>query len=363
MTTSPQSHEKHTFPWSYFYAALSVFCLGHWLGSLALRGIEKTVPAFHHRPLLLTGVSLSLLIGCSVLMRLAHHACPRPKVWRDRAWQFSLALGVLMTAFFTAVSLEHWLEHGPMHLADHATLFAALCFLLLIVAERVFRRLQQRLERPRDIRPLLHQRQEAAEALEALILFISPPNHPVELLPQNAADHHHAAVRLPQSGERRLKGAGHLETDIAELGRDLQPREYWNWQQLLRALRGHQALSRVVLIGSAGEGGSHVHLDTCANFLRPYLPPTCSIAKHAEALAFTDFNTLVGALRSIILETLDFLPKSRVGIDVTGGTATASIAGAAATMNLDCVFQYVDTNKPHETRTYDVLHEHGPHMH
>jgi hypothetical protein len=364
MTTTPHTHEKPGLPWNYikyFAAALAVFCLGHWLGTLALRGVEHSVPAFQKWPLLLSAVSLALLIAFSLLVRHAHHTCPRPQNWRDRSIQFCLAVGVLISAFFVAASVEHWLEHGPLHLGQHTLFFSLTCFLFLILAERLFRRLQQDLERPRDIRPLLHLRQEAAKPLEAMILFISPPNQAFELTPDQGGSH--AVVKFTHSGDCLLHGAGHLEADILELSREMKEREYWNWQQLLRALRGHSQLRQVLLIGSVGEKGSHQHLEACKAFLRPYLPEHCAITHETPPLNFVRFNDLVDALRHLILKVLKTMPKSSIVIDVTGGTATASIAGAATTMNLDCVFQYVDTNKPNETLTYDVLHEHGPHMH
>lgn len=126
---------------------------------------------------------------------------------------------------------------------------------------------------------------------------------------------------------------------------------------------GHPALRQVILIGSSGERSSHKDLSACAGFLQPYLPEVCQTTSFARPLDFTDFNDLVDALREILESDLGSLPKNRVAIDVTGGTATASIAGAATTMNRECVFQYVNTNAPHNILAYDVVHEHGQHLH
>lgn len=367
MNTPSHSHNSHRFPWDYLAAALAVFCLGHWLGSLVLRSIQKALPALHHWPLLLSGVSLAILGVCSLQLRRLHHRRPRPQGLRDRAVQFGLSLAVLLAAFIAAVSLEHFLEHGPLHLADHPVIFASGCVVLLIPLEGVLHHVRQRTEYLVDVRPLLRQRSAADKApdseLQALILFVSPPNHPITVFePKQGA--FHAEVSFNQSGKRGLKGGReNLERDIEELSSTLENKEYWNWQQLLRALRGHDSLRRVTLLGSEGPNGSHRHLTTCADFLRSYLPKGCVIQPHEAALDFRDFNILGQTLREIILHDLEFPATKNVGIDVTGGTATASISGAAATMNLDCIFQYVDTQLPYHTLSYDVIYHHGPNIH
>ena len=355
------SHDSHSFPWNYFSAALVVFCLGHWLGTVALRGVEQAIPPFEHWPLLLAAFFLVILVGFSLLMRRAHHSCPRPRAWRDRAWQYSLALGVGLSAFFVAAGLEHWLQHGPLHLEHHAAWFTLGCVAALVCAERAFHHLQIRLERPRDIHPLLHLRQEAAEPVEGLILFVSTPTPGanLEVLDDTTTSGKHAVITFKDGKTASLQGAGHLATDIEAI----TAAGFWNWQQILRALQNHPALKQVILLGSESDKGSHLRLDLCQRFLAPYLPAGCEIKPHAQPLDFTNFNGLLETLRHIILHDFRALPMGRIAIDVTGGQTTASIAGAATTMNLDCVFQYVNTNKPYNVITYDVLHEGGPHLH
>lgn len=360
-TAAPHSSSKgHHFPWRYFLTALAVFCLGHWLGTQALHGVQQQMPLFGRMPGLLALVAFVALAACFQGMHLAHEKWPRPGRRWQRVLQFTLAVVILVSAFFVAASVEHVLGHW-LHLEHHPVIFALVCLVALAFMEPVFRRLQAGLQRPRDIRPLLRLRREAIQPVEALVLFVSTPNHPVQFPPADTG--RHAVLQFRASGGRLLRGAGHLEEDIAEISRELKEREYWNWQQLLRALRGHPALRRVILMGSTGERGSHKDLPVCGRFLQPYLPAGCTVDFHSQPLDFTDFNGLVDALRGILDTDLGTLPKNRVAIDVTGGTATASIAGAATTMDQECVFQYVNTNAPHDILAYDVVHEHGQHLH
>ncbi|MCB1244336.1 MAG: hypothetical protein AB7I98_08265 [Verrucomicrobiales bacterium] len=351
---------SHHFPWGYLAAAFIVFSLGHWIGTQVLQAMHRAFPTLEERPLLLAVLALICLAGFSWLLQKAHHHWLRPRKFRERVPQFLLAVGVLVSAFVAASSLEHWLVHGPLHLAEQSGLFTTGAFLALMVAERWFHRLQIQLEQPRDIRPQLHLREgDTGEAIEALILFVSVPTPGIQWQFEEVGQAaHHAIVTLRDGRAVVLRGGGNPREDIEALNGGL-----WNWQQLLRAIVGHPSLKHLILLGSHTEKGSFVHLESCARFLKPYLPKDCELALHEEPLDFTKFNDLVDALRGILFKKLDRLSKSRIAIDVTGGQVTASVAGAAATMNLDCVFQYVNTNEPFDLKVYDVVHETGPHLH
>ena len=138
----------------------------------------------------------------------------------------------------------------------------------------------------------------------------------------------------------------------------------WNWQQMMRAIRPHidpeKRLLRLHLIGSTD--GSFEHLDSCKKWLKGYLP-CVEITRDESGVNFGDFNAMVRHIQ----ETIDKQKKGDKGkvkftdkdivIDVTGGTTTASIAGASTTLNTRVTFQYVQTNPPYEVFAYDVAYQ------
>ena len=160
-----------------------------------------------------------------------------------------------------------------------------------------------------------------------------------------------------------------LHQDIENLDKlaKKKPSYRWNWQQMLRAIRPHidpeKRLRRLHLIGSTD--GSFKHLDSCKKWLEGYLP-CVEITRDESGVNFGDFNAMVRRIQ----ETIDKQKKGGKGkvkftdkdivIDVTGGTTTASIAGASTTLNTKVTFQYVQTNPPYEVFAYDVAY-HLPH--
>jgi hypothetical protein len=367
-TTKAPSPHHHSFPWLAFFATLGVFSLGHWLSAQTVKGLGELVPALelHHHPLLLALVAGGLLVPSSFWLYRAHHQCPRPKRGADRILQFLLGTVVLVTAFAVAVSVEHWLEHGPLHLGGHPFLFSLGCLGALMVMARVLQQLQLSLNRPRDVSAVLHLRQEGITPVEALIVFISTPTAGIRLeVLDDEEESGHALLHFPNERTVRLEGGvAALESDLAAISEAASTAGHlWNWQQLLRGVAVHPSLKKVILLGSRSGRGSHQHLELCRRLLKGYLPAGCEVVVHEPALEFTDFNELVDTLRGLILADLREMPRDRTAIDVTGGQATASIAGAATTMNLECVFQYVNTAAPWNVLTYDVVHEQGPHLH
>ena len=157
-----------------------------------------------------------------------------------------------------------------------------------------------------------------------------------------------------------------LHQDIKDLDALLtkNPSCRWNWQQMMRAIQPHiRELHRLHLIGSTD--GSFGDLDLCKKWLAGYLPEV-EITRDESGVNFGDFNAMVRRIQ----ETIDKQKKGGKGkvkftdkdivIDVTGGTTTASIAGASTTLNTKVTFQYVQTNAPYEVFAYDVAY-HMPH--
>ena len=169
-------------------------------------------------------------------------------------------------------------------------------------------------------------------------------------------------LRFPDGTEIQL--SDDLQQDIDALDNS---GNRWNWQQIMRAIQPHidpeKRLRRLHLIGSAD--GSFKHLDSCKKWLKGYLPEVV-ITRDESGVDFGDFDAMVRRIQ----ETMDKQKKGGKGevkftdedivIDVTGGTTTASIAGASTTLNTKVTFQYVQTNPPYEVFAYDVAY-HLPH--
>jgi len=217
------------------------------------------------------------------------------------------------------------------------------------------------------LKSLLETEMRERPPFEAMILFVSTPDpNPVPVVSSAPVrDGYHARFSAKDRNTGALLtadlnggGAGNLLTDITKL----DPLKH-NWQQLLRAVRDRQAAEKLWLIGSkeANGTGSHLHLDTAAALLRPYVNGT--IEKSPIAPSFEDFNGLVEAIRALLTTDLKDTPRNRIVLDVTGGQKVTSIAGAALTMNNELRFQYVQTNPPFGTRVYDLSPHHPPHLH
>ena len=201
---------------------------------------------------------------------------------------------------------------------------------------------------------------------KSLILLVSTPTPGTEL---DADSRMLRFDKTDKHEEIEIELSNDLHQDIKsldELGRR------WNWQQIMRAIRPHidpeKRLLRLHLIGSPTIGktkGSFEHLDSCKKWLEGYLPEV-EITRDESGVNFGNFNAMVRRIQ----ETIDKQKKGDKGkekftdedivIDVTGGTTTASIAGASTTLNTKVTFQYVQTNPPYEVFAYDVAY-HLPH--
>src|SRR5262249_52564739 len=113
---------------------------------------------------------LSLAATClfAIWLRREHHHHPWPKRARDSALQFLLVWCVFGCGIWFALSAEHWLLHGPVHL-DHRY-FLLLAGSLVIGCSFWNSRLAPGFYRPRNLRTIPAADLRPDETLEALIL-------------------------------------------------------------------------------------------------------------------------------------------------------------------------------------------------
>lgn len=206
--------------------------------------------------------------------------------------------------------------------------------------------------------------QHLCDPHKSLILFVSPPSG--------------ATLNIEKDGSRTLSFqdgtkvqlSDDLQQDIDDLDKLSDKR--WNWQQIMRAIQPHihpeKRLRRLHLIGSAdskdpkGPKGSFRHLDPCKKWLEGYLAGVEITTIDDPGVDIEDFSAMVRHIQETIKKQkkegkgkMKFTDKDIV-IDVTGGTTTASIAGASSTLNTRVTFQYVLTTPPHEVYAYDVAY-------
>ena len=203
---------------------------------------------------------------------------------------------------------------------------------------------------------------------KSLILLVSTPTPEIELdADSRTLRFENKEIQQSESDDlpKEIELSKCLHQDIENLDKlEKENRSYrWNWQQMMRAIRPHidpeKRLLRLHLIGSTD--GSSKHLDLCKKWLEGYLPGV-EITRDESGVNFGNFNAMVRHIQKIIDEQkkggkgkVKFTDKDIV-VDVTGGTTTASIAGASTTLNTRVTFQYVQTNPPHEVFAYDVAY-------
>ena len=146
-----------------------------------------------------------------------------------------------------------------------------------------------------------------------------------------------------------LELTGNIVSDIAAISLRF-PKAPFNWQQQLRGLHEHlrfsdRRLEKIVYVGSKSglnSDGSDLQLEMMRLMMGQYL---VGIDQTAERIAdFSLFDELREVLRTTIKEGVAAkYAESDIVIDITGGTKTASIAGASATLEGNVQFQYVET--------------------
>jgi len=186
------------------------------------------------------------------------------------------------------------------------------------------------------------------EPHKGLIMLISTP------FPQLIKSNNNWIV---QNGATVVTLSGNLKNDIDNLekAKSMSPPLRWNWQQLLRALVPHiDSLKSVYLLGSPEPGGSYRWLDAAEEIIKMY-KNNVEVKRYKNPVDFEDFDELL----KIIINCIECLREEGIKdkdiiIDITGGTKTASIAGAIATLNTRVTFQYVSTNPDPKTGEYTV---------
>lgn len=244
----------------------------------------------------------------------------------------------------------HWLaDPDRVHVAAQASI-ALVGMLILMGFHRWARRARERYPFTVDI-------DTQPRKVRALILFLS----------------------FPGNDEIRERYA-RLEGDLSAPG-TLRALERAPWRMPLEAIRYHMPkLEHVVLIGSSGPGGTrrevdafrklldrlvpghHLHVAT-VDELMPTIPRTPARAAelgHAPAIdarggfSFHDPETLFMVVEAVLAHLVggERLAPEDILIDVTGGTALASVAGAAAAGGLFRRFEYVAFDE--RTEHYEV---------
>lgn len=208
---------------------------------------------------------------------------------------------------------------------------------------------------------------------------VYPPGHVVLVMLVSAIDDDSIHVASGVVCERRLAFES-LENDILVL-EDVG----WRWQQLMRGIKpavtrgGAGDRTTIVLVGSVGDEGSFRQLETCATFLRRYRElrdeRRVSIQSSVQFLRekaveaglrpkaddfedggidFEKFNSVRQHVFHVVHVAADTVGDDHVFVDVTGGQKTASIAAAVATTGTTGFCQYVQTNRPHHVKFYDL---------
>ena len=431
MSTHSEAQQKG-FPFLGYLAALAAFIFGHWL---ATHGYEQTVEFFGPScAWFILGLSMVGTVGFARLGYHRHHEHPRTTSTIQSLLVFALAASALLFAVGVGLSMEHLLKTGQFHLAERPWLFSIICVAGLLISSYLHARVKSGYDHVRDVEQpqgkgtshllpgALLTDFAASKHFEGMILFVSTPNQvPGVAGPDRPGEAQPAAarpgVRPPDNENQSAPDTGlpiaadahlwlrdnkdkwfslpgvSLKSDLKIL-EDLQQhgRLRWNWTPLLRAIKPHGALRKVVLVGSrdaleyrpiqidalgnradlvpgfkvsleAGKG-SLDYLPRCQSLLAPYLPAGAVSMWH-EAVNFEDFNDLTMTLHRILKSEFSEFPKAGVVLDVTGGQKVASIAAAALTLNNEMRFQYVQTGKPFGVVPYDLINEElpGPHPH
>lgn len=160
-----------------------------------------------------------------------------------------------------------------------------------------------------------------------------------------------------QRWQLEVKGSAQSpEPTVVELSNDLaqdlarleanEGTKKWNGMQFLRGLCPHVCggvLEQLYLIGSKGSQGSSAQLETVRAWVQSY---TAAQVHAVRDVDFHSVKTLQAELEKIIRSLLDGKQyrESDIMIDTTGGTKTASIAAAFASLEWRGVeFQYVQT--------------------
>jgi hypothetical protein len=253
----------------------------------------------------------------------------------------------LATATQEMIEPPHSLRHEIFYALFYAVVFAVCSIWLYTTRARLFgaRNLRQIPVQPTPVLLMFLSTQSPGG-------FSAASTWPLHLPPEN-----------PANSDVILSGAD-LAGDVAGM-RAKNPK--WNWAPILRAIAAHRtALERIYLIGSAdiqGKAGSWMEFALCETIIKHYRPhvevlfprkgePGC------DGIDFENFEQIHRYVARIVhSEERRGIKHRQITIDITGGQKPTSIAGAAATLNLQTVCQYVQTSRPYDVFSYDLHYE------
>ena len=163
-----------------------------------------------------------------------------------------------------------------------------------------------------------------------------------------------------------------LEQDIKAIELHKKTHSFWRWEMPLRGIRTHLGVLETVTLVCSRKSVEQKHwfLEICNRYEQlknvtfyllvrgqPYLVPASSeVLDSAKGFDFESFDELSDAMWLLLKK----LRKQKVSerdimIDFTGGQKVTSVVAAAITFNREIRAQYVQTNHPWETLSYDVI--------
>ena len=164
-----------------------------------------------------------------------------------------------------------------------------------------------------------------------------------------------------------------LEKDIEAIELHKKTHPLWRWEMPLRGIRTHLGVLKTVTFVCSRESIEQKQwfLDICERYEQlknvtfyllvkghPYLVPASSeVLDPAQGFDFKSFDELSDAMWRLLkrLRKQKILERD-IMIDFTSGQKVTSVVAAAITFNREIKAQYVQTNAPWETLSYDVIH-------
>ncbi len=262
-----------------------------------------------------------------------------------------LACGVLVLGHLTAFGLngEALFSHWFPVLGDCRYITLPAVLVIFLVFSFALYRYRYRLFGVRSLS------RAECEPRCAMILCLSPAD------PRPENDRFDFDITVTKEGKQAVLHGNSLDKDIAELD-DKGVR--WNWQQLLRALETHRSkLKYVYIIGSDGEDGSQEDVGHAKKMIEAYCPDV-DVDSTSSGVDFESFYDLLARLEGGIDKCKKKgFDEQDIIIDVTGGFKTASIAGAATTLNRHVRFQYITSSRkrkegepPYRCWSYEITY-------
>lgn len=278
-------------------------------------------------------------------------------------WLFFITGGFLVTSSWTADMLQYLLEgKGDLYfengLLSFAYVFTCLAFAFLIYRSRSHFVPTKTLY---ATRPKPH---------KVLIMLVSTPNQGMSIDGK--------WITIEKKNNSQESSSFTLPTALDEMIQLITERGlFWNWQQNLRSLAVHQErVEKVILIGSAStqdvikvpnDDDKHVEKTNTVPGSVENLDEICQLLKHfvPHAEFFDnrenpcDFHVLEEIRSTIVQWVVKMIElgyqQEDIIVDVTGGTKTASISAAMATLTLsDVEFQYIPERKI-DAQAYNVV--------